>query len=299
MISKNELILSWKLVDYIPPGTEFTAQQRKGFVNSRRAKLTNVQMRNLRSTFIPLKDKYHFELQKAFFPETVATGYFRFAGGNYSFSFVLPYVLKDVAQANRTMPIHLKLYELRDDEDLLNEFDFVLSSKYKDNKGHDKQITKFHNLRKLGFNYSKQFYMDEVRFAASKEVIRAMGSKEKVLKQHALIGLKVYRSEGSNRKQITTSFPIKPEGRTDIPRVTSDSALFNYELMKSSFGLWVMFKSQIKSKEIETIGEPTVFIERHCLYRAIVPNKMMIAAKKASFKYFKWVDKENEQNKFC
>jgi hypothetical protein len=293
LLNKDSLILSWKLVDHIPFGDTFSAQERKGFSNSRRAKLSDMQMCNLRTSFFSLRDKYKYEIKKTFFPESISSGYFRLAGGHYSFVFVLGNVLKDVAESNRMQSIHLKLYELRGDDDLLNEFDVAFSSKYKDAKKHDKGINNFTKLKKLGFSYSKQFYEDEVSFAVSKEVIKEQGNAKEVLDKHPLIGLKLYRSEGSNRKQISVPYPIKPEGRTDMPRITSDSLYFNYKLMKASFGLWVLFKSQLKEDDLKVVSKPTTFIERHYLYNSHRPTKMMLAAKKSTFQYLKNIDKIN------
>jgi hypothetical protein len=194
------------------------------------------------------------------------------AGGNYTYFFVLPKLIKWIKKEHPYLSVRLKLLETREGLDLANqESDLVLAGLYPE-AAQDKKS--YHAILKAGYTHSRISYDDEAYFAASVKSVEEFGSKENTINKHdILFGRLISASDSYNQK--TYLFTTMPEGREkEKQRIVVDLWYMGYLFMKHHAGIWHIFKSIPYDETITQLHKnPVSIVRRFFVYKKGLHNK--------------------------
>jgi hypothetical protein len=257
--------LTWKVLDNfdkIPDNKLF-------YVDGEDFKLSHAERERLRPLFKEVKDKYLPELEalvKSFQkpPET----HLVIAGGNYTFYFILPHVMKLVKEEFRHLQIKLTLFEDGDGSRFHEQnAHIILSGNLISDDKQNAMVTA--RAEKAGYMVDAKSAYDAMYFAASKRLVKELGGVEETLKRGNLI-LERYYVDSSNTLRANPLYSFFPEGRRhEEPRVTVDQYYMKYLMMKNAVGIGHIYKTMPENGDDFVILDPKPFAEykRYCLVK--------------------------------
>jgi len=189
---------------------------------------------------------------------------FHLAGGNYSFLFLLPAMIKVIKKSYPFLSVNIVLYETRDDKDYINcNHQCVFSASYDRYYSFSKYSK---NMKIVGYNAIRGVIKDSSYFYASKEAVEQFGSKHECLKKMDYCYGRIFKNSLS-KEEISFSYNTTPSERQDAPRLISDMLFLSYLFAKYSAGIWINWVSSLYEKNIVNLNKIADF-DRIFLYKS-------------------------------
>lgn len=267
--------LNWKCLDNFDK-----VQNRKIFLVGE-TNITPFMRAKLSRVFSEMKGQWEQKV-KDIFREPEKT-HLEIAGGNYTFFFVLPHVMKWIRNRHKFLPVRLHLVERSQDVlDLtVSEYDLMLTTLYA--KDSVEKLAKHHLYETARLRYD-----DAVFLASSVESIDIFGSKQAVLDSHDVLFGRFYsKDQVYEDMQLYSTIP---DGREGVrPRVVVDQYFLKYLLMQYSAGIGHVFRSMRYSDSLTVLDEISVSkMQRLSIYRKDLDKYRWIARR--FIKYMEYGD---------
>lgn len=189
-------------------------------------------------------------------------GNLRIAGGNYTFFFVLPYLLKRFIETRPLLSVNLTLLEARELKSLDEyDVDLVLTGQYEGRPFDRAFFSRTHVA-------SRRKYSDEAYMVCSSELVSRTGSKECAASKFDLLRVRIYKTM-MLEEQASYLFRTTPKGREgEVPRISVDLYGMGLQFLLSFAGIWNLFSREAKCPEISIIeDQPLVKMKRLMLYK--------------------------------
>lgn len=243
-------ILSWNCLD------DFAATYGMGEAFYGKRKIEQDKFETVGALFSAVRNKW----QQEFIQEFGEVKTLKIAGGNYTFFFVLPYLLKRFVKTHPFLSVNITLLEARELPNLEQyNADAVLTGAF-NGKAMDRKIYSKH------YTASRRGYKDGPYIATSKASVEKYGSKENAAREQDLLHARIYKTIDFTeiaRWPYSTS-PIGRHG--ELPRITIDMIYMGFYYMYHSCGVWLVFRHERRNKMISVISkEPLANITRYCL----------------------------------
>jgi len=183
-----------------------------------------------------LKNKYLEKIQHISYKKET----FDLAGGNYSFLFLLPAMVKVMKKKYPFIPINFKLYETRLDRDYIYcKYKCVFSAFYGSVEFND-----FKNrMTKVEYETNRSVIEDFSYFCASKKAVEKFNSKEECLSKMDFAYGRPFKDD-MMQEEIKYAYDTTPPNRKkEDARIISDLLFLSYLFMRYSVCMWIHFAS--------------------------------------------------------
>ncbi len=247
----HPVYLKWKCID------NFRKMDKNKMFFSGRYSPSTSMIETLTPIFEDIKKRYTKQINDLFFKPK---RYLNICGGQYTFFFILPKMLKYIATKYPFFSVHLILDEIRPDNIDDYDYDFVASVIYTSTDGKiDKKFIK--KVKNKKYYTSKQTYDDRMLLASSKTALDKYFNHDNIIKNHEILFGRFI--EETNRYY---DHYISPKHRSnDNPKIVVDSYFMLYLLMIHNIGMYVVFSSMSKMEIgslIKLQQEPLVITRR-------------------------------------
>jgi len=185
--------------------------------------------------------------------------HFVIAGGNYTYRFILPWILRFVRKHYDLLPIKLKLIEFTKAEDYPEDVDIVLRSAYEDDKF----------LKIPGTLNTDTFLEDEVHLITSKKTYSQYNeNNQKVLENVPLIFARpVADAVNYERIALPAYYELFKQYIKQETRLFVDTYFVAYEFMLAGRGILHGFSSMCDKREVAFLTkEPLTTMKRYFVY---------------------------------
>lgn len=239
--------LNWSYFDSFNPEDVFF---------NRKHKVPKKKIDTLRNAISDLRKKWAHEIEKLFEPKGK---HLKIAGGNYTFFFMLPLVVKNFVQDHPFLSLDLKMLEAREIENIeSHDCDVILTSSY---EGRSVDIKKYKH-----YVVSKRGYRDGPLMAVSFNLLEQFGDKKSVMKNAPLVFARIYKTSDMT-EQATHWYDVFPKERmNEDARISIDLEPFGYHYMLYGLGIWHSFFKERKTV-CELQNKPIVNMNRFLLSR--------------------------------
>jgi len=225
----------------------------------------------LREVFAAMKEKWTKELLMLFSEEEEG---FEIAGGNYSFFFILPCVLKHFRENHPFLRVKLSFIDVDNPDDLGKYNADCLLTSFFASSGLFGDVEQFKaQISKNGYSFNRWVYYDAAYLAASKESGKKYGSKKNVLAKDNVVLGKVY--ENYNLRKFTNlSHEFAPSNRAkEEPRIIIDFYFMSYHLMSQCLGISYVFASDRSMSNFLILEEkPITTLVRFPIFKKDIRN---------------------------
>lgn len=244
-------ILAWRIFDKVEISKE---KKQKVFYNSKR-KLTHMELQRLEPIIRALREKWVDVLNREFF-NTVKKTHFEIAGGNHTYFFVLPWMLKFFQKKYPHLNVRLTLFEPRTSDDLrFSTPDIISTGSYRD----PATGKKLAYVKLLGYSAIKGIYLDKTYFASSIESIRQFGTKKNTLMKHHLIYGRAYTTDERTGEAIVYPYATVPPEREERNRkVLLQQNSLTHIFMKHGVGIFHILHTMERDDSLCKLDETPI-----------------------------------------
>jgi DNA-binding transcriptional LysR family regulator len=255
---KEKPILNWKCIE------DFDKVSDDDIFHNYRIKLSEEKRRRCREEFAKLREKYT-KLFMEFYAEVNGLNKKRIivAGGNYTFFFVLPQLLKWINRYFPLLPVEFKLFERTKIGELTSQDADIIITSENDDLRFDKR-----EIEDAGYVRLRRKAKDKMFFAASKKLVEEAGSKENALKNYDIIATRFYSDENF-RRDLSNRYALDIPGREDAEvRLAVDQYYMEYKFLRDGVGIGRVFSSMKLPKDIVILDKkPAEKFERFVIVK--------------------------------
>lgn len=245
--------LRWKCIDDFP-----NMNKNKMFYIGNYTP-TQSTIDTLTPIFEDIKQRYTKQIKELFSTEKKQLNV---CGGQYTFFFVLPKVIKEIAKKYPFLNINFILEDLTVQDIANKSYDVILSGFYLDGKNSGK-IAKNDK-----YYHSRQYFDDKVFLSVSKDAIKEYENIEAILKNHNILFGRL--DVVFEKKYLYSVAPVGREG--EDPKVVVDSYYMLHLMMLYNVGIAMSFSSMSKmdikslivcADDILSTARRIVFFKKH------------------------------------